>query len=178
MLTLSTEDSGWLQLLRMKHLSFKGILIGCFLTLALFGVNKVRAEDSPEQAQRIRALVDELRCPTCQGLSVKDSEAGFSVNIRNKAVEMVRDGYTDDQIRTFFVERYGEWILRAPPMEGFNLILWVLPGAALLIGFWFVSIRTRRWAETESKRQADELEALTPDEEQRVEADLKRFRRT
>ncbi len=98
------------------------------------------------------------------------------MNIRNKAAEMVRDCYTNDQIRTFFVERYGEWILRAPKMEGFNLILWVLPGAALLTGFWFVSTRTRRWAESESKRQEDELEALTPDEEQRVETDLKRFR--
>ena len=77
----------------------------------------VHSQDTLEQQHRIKALVDDLRCPTCQGLSVKDSEAGFSVSIRNKAEEMVREGYSDQEIRNFFVKRYGEWILRTPPKE-------------------------------------------------------------
>ena len=146
------------------------MLASAFLCLV-----NVHAGDTTEQTERIRNIIDELRCPTCQGLSVKDSDAGFSVNIRNKAVEMVREGFSDDEIRAFFVERYGEWILRAPPMVGFNLILWLLPGAGLLFGFWYISKRTREWVEAENKSKDEELEPLTLEEEKKIEKDMKRF---
>ena len=79
----------------------------------------VHSQDTLEQQQRIKALVDDLRCPTCQGLSVKDSEAGFSVSIRNKAEEMVRKGYSDQEIRNFFVKRYGGMDPSYPSQGGF-----------------------------------------------------------
>ena len=139
----------------------------------------VQSQDTLEQKGRIKALVDELRCPTCQGLSVKDSEAGFSVSIRNKAEEMVRQGYSDDEIRGFFVKRYGEWILRAPPKEGFNLILWALPGAAILFGLWMVFTKSRRWVEIEGKEVKQELSrTLSEEEENLVRQDLERFRQS
>jgi len=139
----------------------------------------VQSQDTLEQQGRIKALVDELRCPTCQGLSVKDSEAGFSVSIRNKAEEMVRQGYSDDEIRGFFVKRYGEWILRAPPKEGFNLILWALPGAAILFGLWMVFTKSRRWVEIEGKEVKQELSrTLSEEEENLVRQDLERFRQS
>ena len=75
------------------------IVVGFFAYTA-----SVHSQDTLEQQQRIKALVDDLRCPTCQGLSVKDSEAGFSVSIRNKAEEMVREGYSEQEIRNFFCE--------------------------------------------------------------------------
>ena len=139
----------------------------------------VQSQDTLEQQGRIKALVDELRCPTCQGLSVKDSEAGFSVSIRNKAEEMVRQGYSDDEIRGFFVKRYGEWILRAPPKEGFNLILWALPGAAILFGLWMVFTKSRRWVEIEGKEVKQELSrTLSEEEKNLVRQDLERFRQS
>ena len=139
----------------------------------------VQSQDTLEQQRRIKALVDELRCPTCQGLSVKDSKAGFSVSIRNKAEEMVRQGYSDDEIRGFFVKRYGEWILRAPPKEGFNLILWALPGAAILFGLWMVFTKSRRWVEIERKEGKQELSrTLSEEEENLVRQDLERFRQS
>ena len=147
---------------------FIGLMGGFFWTPILF------SQDTLEQQTRIKALVDDLRCPTCQGLSVKDSEAGFSVSIRNKAEEMVRQGYSDQEIRDYFVERYGEWILRAPPMEGFNLLLWALPGAAILFGMWMVFTKSRLWLET--KVNHDTLETLSEEEEKLVRQDLERFR--
>jgi len=163
-----------LKKLRFYLRSMGGALMGIFFwTLA------VQSQDTLEQQGRIKALVDELRCPTCQGLSVKDSEAGFSVSIRNKAEEMVRQGYSDDEIRGFFVKRYGEWILRAPPKEGFNLILWALPGAAILFGLWMVFMKSRRWVEIEGKEGKQELSrTLSEEEENLVRQDLERFRQS
>ena len=147
---------------------FIGFMGWFFWTSILF------PQDTLEQQTRIKALVDDLRCPTCQGLSVKDSEAGFSVSIRNKAQEMVSQGYSDQEIRDYFVERYGEWILRAPPMKGFNLLLWALPGIAIFFGMWIVITKSRRWVESDENQ--DHAETLTEEEEEMVRQDMERFR--
>ena len=139
----------------------------------------VHSQDTLEQQQRIKALVDDLRCPTCQRLSVKDSEAGFSVSIRNKAAEMVREGYSDQEIRNFFVKRYGEWILRTPPKEGFNLLLWILPIGAILFGMGMVLSKSRRWVASKEEEDEQELpEALSEAEENLIRQDLERFRQS
>lgn len=129
-------------------------------------------DNSVEQDFRYRQLAEELRCPTCQGLSVKDSEAGFSNSIKAKIRELIKMGKSNQEIKAYFVERYGEWILRAPPKKGFNLVLWILPGAGIVIGLLLVLFRTKRWV---SKPLQEELAELTPEEEQKIKEDLGRF---
>ena len=130
------------------------------------------AAKSENFSDRFRKLSDELRCPTCQGLSVNDSEAGFSNSIKDKIRELMKNGNSDKEILEYFVERYGEWILRAPPKRGFNLVLWILPGAGILIGLFIVFFRSRSWVR---QPQHEELASLTPEEELRVKEDLERF---
>jgi len=130
------------------------------------------AEGNKEFATRFKKLSDELRCPTCQGLSVKDSEAGFSNSIKNKIHELMKLGKTDKEIKGYFIERYGEWILRAPPKKGFNLVLWILPGAGIGVGLLWVMILSKRW---EKKPQLEELAQLTSEEERKLKEDLERF---
>lgn len=128
-----------------------------------------------EMESRLKDLFNQFRCPTCQGLSVKDSEAGFSVQIRHKIEEMLQSGATDDEIRAYFVERYGEWILRSPPKRGFNLLLWILPALGMTGGMAFLFHKSRQWAK---KQQEDELRQdlpLTPEEENILEKDMHRF---
>jgi cytochrome c-type biogenesis protein CcmH len=97
-----------------------------------------------EVVDRSMALSHRLRCPVCQGLSVADSSAPASEDIKARVMELVRLGYTDDQINDYFVDRYGTWILLAPPAADHEL-LWFLPlGAAVTaIGVlaWWVSRR-------------------------------------
>ena len=130
------------------------------------------AEENEEYAARFSNLSDELRCPTCQGLSVQDSDAGFSNSIKHKIRELMKRGKTDKEIKEFFVERYGEWLLRAPPKKGFNLVLWILPGAGIGIGLLWVMILSKRWV---TKPQLEELAQLTPEEERKLKEDLERF---
>jgi len=145
------------------------LLIFIFLCTA-FSVST--AAESEDFSTRFMKLSDELRCPTCQGLSVKDSEAGFSNSIKDKIRELLKEGKSDKEILAYFVERYGEWILRAPTKSGFNLVLWVLPGAGILIGLFFVLFRSKRWV---SQPQQDKLASLTPEEERKIKEDLGRF---
>ena len=81
-------------------------------------------------------------------------------------------GKTDKEIKEYFIERYGEWILRAPPKKGFNLVLWILPGAGIGIGLLWVMILSKRWV---TKPQLEELAQLTPEEERKLKEDLERF---
>ena len=144
-------------------------LIFIFLCPAFSGST---AADSDDFSARFRKLSDELRCPTCQGLSVKDSEAGFSNSIKDKIRELMKDGKSDKEILAYFVERYGEWILRAPTKSGFNLVLWILPGAGILIGIFIVLFRSKRWV---SQPQQEKLASLSPEEERKIKEDLGRF---
>ena len=130
------------------------------------------ASDIDDFSARFRKLSDELRCPTCQGLSVKDSDAGFSNSIKDKILELMKDGKSDKEILGYFVKRYGEWILRAPTKSGFNLVLWILPGAGILIGLFIVLFRSKRWV---SQPQQEKLASLSPEEERKIKEDLGRF---
>ena len=122
----------------------------------------------------VHKIADNLRCPTCQGLSVNDSEAGFSVQIRNKVREMLMAGQGRTEIEAYFVARYGEWILRTPPAKGFNLLIRILPALGLAGGFWFVWRKSSQW-KAKDQQLPEELDALSVEEERQVLQDLKRF---
>lgn len=149
---------------------FVPLLIALLIGSASFGW----AVSDEEMEARLKGLFNQFRCPTCQGLSVKDSEAGFSVQIRNKIEEMLRSGADDDEIKAYFVKRYGEWILRSPPKQGFNLLLWILPGIGIVAGFLILFRLSQQWTRKQ-KAEAKEDTPLTPEEEKILEADLKRF---
>ncbi|MBI2567612.1 MAG: cytochrome c-type biogenesis protein CcmH [Candidatus Schekmanbacteria bacterium] len=120
-----------------------------------------------------------LRCPICQGLSVADSPVDLSRSMRDQIGEMVRQGYSREQINAFFVDRYGEWVLLAPPPRGFNLIVWLAPAGALLIGAMVVVSFVRKQGRT-ARGNSGQVEApggtAAPDDEYqaRVLAELER----
>jgi cytochrome c-type biogenesis protein CcmH len=98
--------------------------------------------DPPREA-RVQALGKQLRCPMCQGLSIADSNSSAARAQMDKVRELVAAGKTDQQIRDFFISRYGEWALLDPPASGMNLLVWVLP-LLLLVGGGFAIARTMR----------------------------------
>jgi cytochrome c-type biogenesis protein CcmH/NrfF len=81
-----------------------------------------------------RDVSSDLRCPTCTGLSILDSDAAFSIQIKNEVKEQLAAGKNKDAILQFFTERYGPWILRQPPKQGVHLWAWILPIATLILG--------------------------------------------
>ena len=88
-----------------------------------------------------------LRCPTCTGLSVLESDAGFSLQIRSKVVELVSKGFDKQKILDFFTSRYGVWILRKPPFSGFHSLAWLLPVGFIFFGsfcIWFLFWRRKK----------------------------------
>ena len=102
-----------------------------------------------------RDIAKEFRCPTCTGLSVLESDAGFSVQIKEQVQEQLNLGKNHDQIVDFFVERYGPWILREPPVKGFNALAWIVPIALLVLGpilIWLLVWKRRVKADSHGVR--------------------------
>lgn len=90
-----------------------------------------------------RRIASGLRCPVCQGLSVADSNADAAVAMKNRIDELVRQGYSEQQIVDYFVDRYGEFVRLEPEAEGMNLLLWLLPGLLLVGGggWWWSTVK-------------------------------------
>lgn len=157
--------------MRVKIQPIFGVIVSLFI-LAISTQGWALSDEELEN--RVRQLSNELRCPTCQGLSVNDSEAGFSVQIRNKVKEMIVGGSSNQDIKDYFVERYGVWILRSPPKEGFNLLLWLLPGVAIAGSLCLVYIKSKSWV-NKQRAESQDLQPLTTEEQKVLEKDLKRF---
>ena len=77
--------------------------------------------------QTVHDVAAELRCVVCQNLSVADSPSEMAAQMRAIVRERLEAGETPEQVREYFVERYGEWILLAPRRTGFNLLVWAFP---------------------------------------------------
>lgn len=104
-----------------------------------------------------RDVAKEFRCPTCTGLSVLESDAGFSVQIKEQVQEQINLGKNREQIVDFFVERYGPWILREPPVKGFNAWAWIVPITLLCLGpvlIWLLVWKRRVQADSHGVRSS------------------------
>lgn len=83
---------------------------------------------------RFKALAEEIRCTVCQNQSLADSDAPLAQDLRRTLFAMIQDGRSDQEIRNFMVERYGDFVLYRPPVASHTLLLWGGPVILLLIG--------------------------------------------
>lgn len=111
----------------------------------------VRAQQTQPPVQetwldvQTREVASQLRCVVCQGLSIQDSPAGLAKEMRAVVREQLAAGRTPEQVREYFVQKYGEMVLLRPDPAGFNLLVYVLPVAVLLFGGIFVFMKARQW---------------------------------
>src|SRR5207245_10552344 len=84
--------------------------------------------------QAVHEIAAQLRCVVCQNLSVADSPSEMASQMRAIIRERLAAGESPAEVQRYFVDRYGEWILLAPPRRGFNLLVWLLPLVAVAVG--------------------------------------------
>lgn len=114
------------------------------LILMLLDAPRATPLQGPALEQRTQEIASGLRCPVCQGLSIADSPSEMAVNMKAEVRSMVAKGYTREQIETYFVRSYGEFVLLEPKFEGVNALVWILPIAALILGAFAVWSVLRR----------------------------------
>ena len=115
-------------------------------SLAAWGQSNEIAHPDPKVEARLKAIAEELRCLVCQNQTIADSNAPLALDLRQQTRAMIAAGKTDDEIRGYMVERYGDFVLYKPPFKASTVFLWAGPGLLLVIGFaaLFVMLRRRR----------------------------------
>jgi cytochrome c-type biogenesis protein CcmH len=110
------------------------ILAVLFASPALaVGVDEQVLADPAQEAQA-RTIMKDLRCLVCQNQSIEESDADMAADLRRVVRERVLAGDTGDQVHTFMVTRYGDWILMRPPVNERTWFLWLMPLILLLLG--------------------------------------------
>ena len=112
---------------------FRETLSRAVLAFALaFAFSFSSAQTQNDQRTQELGLV--LRCPVCRGVPIAESPSEFARSMMDELRDQIRQGRTDDQIKTYFVTKYGQDILLVPPKSGVNLIVWLGPVCVVLIG--------------------------------------------
>ncbi len=132
--------------------------------------------DAEKLDARAAEIAAELRCPVCRNQSVVESNADLSREMQALVRERLVAGDTPEEVKAYFVSRYGEWILLEPQRRGINWIVWGLPFVVLVLGGVLAVMLLRRWtASTPDDDSADEpaAVALTPENERWLQEALR-----
>ena len=104
-----------------------------------------RLPDAGQEA-RARHIFEQVRCLVCQNESIDDSQAELAHDLRQVVREQVREGRSDDQIKRFLVDRYGEFVLLRPRFSIGNAALWIGPFLVVALGLVLLLARLRNRA--------------------------------
>lgn len=131
---------------RLPVLRWLALLLLC-VGLAAHAIDPIEFR-TPDEERRFKEIVRELRCLQCQNESIAESHATIARDLRRQVIEQLREGRSDDEIRRFMTDRYGEFVLYRPPMEPRNYVLWAAPVllAVLGIGLLLLEMRKRKAA--------------------------------
>lgn len=133
------------------------LLVIAVLLLSPVATLAAQEGSDPELEAKVREVASQLRCVVCQGLSIQDSPSELAQDMKALVREQLAAGRTPEEVKQYFVERYGEWVLLTPRAEGLNLIVYVVPFIGLLLGAVFLARAVMRWTRqgTEAAASAD-----------------------
>lgn len=112
---------------------FLATLLACSIGNA-FSKDAVPLADDPVTEQRLISISEEMRCLVCQNESLAGSRSDLANDLRREIRILISEGKTGDQIRSFMVERYGDFVLYRPPVKPVTLLLWIGPFVILGVG--------------------------------------------
>jgi len=143
----------------MKRLA----LILCLIAAPLWAVQPDEVLDDPALETRARAYSEGLRCPVCRNESIDESNASISRDLRLLMRERLVAGDSDAEALQFLVDRYGDYILLNPKVEGANIVLWLAAPIMLILagGVAYLTVRGRA--------SAAGPDALSEDEQKRLD---------
>lgn len=148
----------------------KRIFLVCAAILCLhaaFANDAAPLADDPVTEQRLISISEEMRCLVCQNESLAGSRSDLANDLRREIRTLIKEGKSDDQIRTFMVERYGDFVLYRPPVKPITWLLWIGPFVILVIGIAFLLSYLRR------RNQIASSKALSEEDNQKIDALLK-----
>lgn len=116
-------------------------LASSFLIFSIYSFSEIVYQfEDIAQEKRFYSLISEIRCPKCTSGSIASSDAPVSRDLKNKVYDLIIDGSSDDEIKKYVSDRFGNFSDYRPALEGANYILWFGPFiflSLILIIFFF-----------------------------------------
>ncbi len=126
--------------------------------------------DESDLDTRTREVAKTLRCTVCQTETVWESGSPFAGQVRAAIRERLEQGQSAEEIRAYFLSRYGDYILMQPPTRGVNWIVWVGPFVLLLVGALLLYRSLTRWVRPPTPSPVEPLDDAS---RQRIERELR-----
>lgn len=89
-------------------------------------------------------LEKEIMCPVCDGQTLDQSQSLIAEDMKNSIKEKISEGYNEEEIKNYFVDRYGENVLAYPSTTGFNLLAYLVPILGLILSILIFTFYIRR----------------------------------
>ena len=118
----------------------KIVLLNLLFLICFIQGNEVYKFNSLEEEKRFYDLIHEIRCPKCTSGSIASSNAPVSEDLKNKIAELINEGYSDQEIKEYAKDRFGNEVLYNPEVNSSTYLLWYGPFIFLfmiLTGFFF-----------------------------------------
>ncbi len=158
--------------------SFLFLLEGALLFAQSDPVPPPLSMGEDELQMKTKEISRTLRCAVCQSESVWESNATLAIQMRDIVRERLLEGESADEIRDYFVSRYGEYIVFKPRFGGINLLLWGGPFTVLLIGGVILLRNIKRWNKKPQFEGSDvsvvSLDPIDDKQRERLEQELRK----
>lgn len=121
---------------------------------------------SPQDEQRFTGLIEQFRCPKCQNSNLAGSNAPIAKDLKDRIYQLMQQGKSDEEIKAYLVDRYGDFITYKPPLRANTLLLWGGPFSLLILVAAVLVWRVRKPPQAAKPISAEErkrLQALLDD---------------
>jgi cytochrome c-type biogenesis protein CcmH len=115
-----------------------------FVIIFIFSINSCFASQNEAEDSLYIKLEKEIMCPVCDGQTLDQSQSLIANNMKDTIKKQIDEGYTEEQIKTYFINRYGESVLAYPKMKGFNSVAYIIPAIAVLLSVVILGLYIKR----------------------------------
>jgi cytochrome c-type biogenesis protein CcmH len=140
----------------MRGALISGLLCGMILWRAAWAIDSEPPIEDPARHALYDELVHEVRCLVCQNQTIGDSTAPLAADLRREIRRMVLEGRSEDEIKDFLLDRYGDFVLYRPRIQRTTVLLWLAPVILVVIGGVTLVMVVRRRATLPGDVDADE----------------------
>jgi cytochrome c-type biogenesis protein CcmH len=148
------------------------------LAILLLRASPTRAQEATPVItdDQVNAIAKELYCPVCENISLDVCPTQACADWREEIRLKLSQGQTEQQIIQYFVDRYGDQVLGAPPARGLSWLVYILPPVMILAGVFVLFRAFRAWKQAAPQPAAEALPSQPPDDEyvKRLEEELKK----
>ena len=121
----------------------------------------------PYSVGRANKLNETVMCPVCPGESIDQSQNPLALQMRDIIKDKLNQGWSDQQIKDYFVEKYGPSVLLSPPRSGVSLVVWVIPPIIVVLSLLILIMVIKSMKR--NKVRSDGLKQINPSQEKIAE---------